>query len=76
LGKDNKVKRVKGERFQETNRVLFIQELEQNYDGLAASLQGLSMLEQKMDKPLKKFAEATDTYAESLKEMVYIKYNR
>jgi hypothetical protein len=55
---------------------LFIQELEQNYDGFAASLQGLSILEQEMDKPLKKFAEATDTYAKSLKEMVYIKYNR
>ncbi|KAI8875935.1 hypothetical protein K501DRAFT_309394, partial [Backusella circina FSU 941] len=45
------------------------QELEQNYDGFAASIQGLSRLEQKMNKPLEKFAEAADTYVESLKEM-------
>lgn len=48
------------------------QELEQNYHLFASSMRGLSALETNVDQPLRKFAEATESYVEALKEMVIV----
>lgn len=48
------------------------QELELNYTHFAGSIRGLSALETNVDQPLRKFAEATEFYVESLKEMVSV----
>ncbi|KAI8991722.1 hypothetical protein BDF20DRAFT_846048 [Mycotypha africana] len=45
------------------------QELENNYNHFATSIRGLSALETIVDQPLRQFAEATEMYAEALKEM-------
>lgn len=45
------------------------QELEQNYNLFAGSMRGLSALETNVDQPLRKFAEATESYVDALKEM-------
>ncbi|KAI9261894.1 hypothetical protein EDC94DRAFT_659628 [Helicostylum pulchrum] len=45
------------------------QELELNYSHFATSIRGLSALEENVDQPLRRFAEATEYYVDALKEM-------